>query len=110
MLNKHAGENPPTYPNGLREKRDAVRMSRDTLSRICGRLSIEDDARFTTVSYFAIRQLEMGKSRPRARTAATLTAALGISSDEQIWESGIDNVSRNPEGRTGTNAGRPKNR
>jgi hypothetical protein len=61
------------------------------------------------VSAVTIRDLELGLSRPRRTTAATLATALETSTEE-LFPGGFDDPIRNPAGNTRVPSTRPRGR
>lgn len=121
-------EKPPPLQNTSAMQNDAIkvvtpleavrkeaRLSRAVLSRSCFALETEDISRFAGVGEGGIRRLENGDSaRPRARSAASLVEALNRAATlnrmvtvEDIFPYGIDDLSRNPAGRTRIPPNRP---
>ncbi len=93
-------EEPPPFPNRLREVREQQRMiTREALRAMCGRLYDEDALLYSRVSLPGLRNLELGLVRPRARTATTLARALEREVLE-LFPAGLDDPRRNPCGNT----------
>ena len=91
---------PPPYPNNLRRVReDSAMISRALLSARCAKLAEQDDTRFVKVSLPGLRALELGLSRPRRVTAATLATSLETTV-ETLFPGGVDDPVRNPDGNT----------
>ena len=82
-------------------------ISRALLSARCAKLAEQDPTRYKTVGVTALRDLELGLSRPRRVTAATLAAALDTT-PEAIFPGGFDDPVRNPRGATRISPGRPR--
>ena len=85
--------------NPLRAARDAALMTRSQLSMRCAGLADSDPTSYTSVSVNAIRDLEVGRTKPRRSTAVTLAAALQ-SEIATLFPDGVDTPLRNPQGRT----------
>lgn len=68
-------------------------MTRQELSAHCAALAERHPARYTSVSYRAIQNLEGGVSQPRASTARTLSNALAVEI-ETLFPKGLDFKSR----------------
>ncbi len=100
-------ENAPPYPNNLRQVREQVLLSRASLVLACKGLAEKDAVRFTALSISTIRSLEVGLTRPRLTTAATLAVALGVSAAD-LFPDGLDDPVRNPSGNTRITANRPR--
>lgn len=93
--------------NPLRAARDAALMTRAQLSLRCSSLAQDDPTRYTSVSVNAIRDLEVGRTKPRRSTAATLSAALQKTINE-LFPQGLDTPLRNPQGHTSIAPDRPR--
>ena len=90
----------PPFPNRLREVRERERMiTREALRVMCERLHDDEPLLYSKVSLAAIRSLELGQSRPRARTAAAIAKVLHVAPAE-LFPLGPDDPRRNPEGNT----------
>ena len=88
------------YPNNLREAReDKALISRAQLVARCVSLAEQEPTRYVRLGVTALRDLEMGISRPRRSTAATLGAALDTA-PEELFPGGFDDPTRNPHGLT----------
>jgi transcriptional regulator with XRE-family HTH domain len=86
-------EESPVYPNLLREVRDSQALTRVQLAALCGQLAEQDPIRYTAVGESTVKHIELGKSQPRASTAATIAKALEMSVSE-LFPAGIDTKSR----------------
>lgn len=87
------------YPNDLRSHRVRACLTRKQLSDLTGCLEAKDSVRFTGVSVAAVKALELGWTRPRPRTAASLAEVLSFE-PLTVFNSGIDDSVRNPSGKT----------
>lgn len=81
------------FPNELRKHRLRACLSRELLADITARLGACESHRYVAVSVATIKALELGWSKPRVRTAATLAKALEIS-PSAIFTSGFDDSVR----------------
>ena len=96
---------PAPYPNKLREFREADGLTRAGLKSLCDDLSLVEPARYRAVGLTTLRDLELGLSRPKMRTAATVANALKQSITE-LFPLGIEDPLKNPSGNTRITTGR----
>jgi hypothetical protein len=88
------------YPNTLRQVRETKALiSRAQLVARCASLAEKEPTRYVRIGTTALRDLELGISRPRRNTAATLGSALETM-PEELFPGGFDDPTRNPEGNT----------
>ena len=109
LMTNALGENIPPYPNHLRQLRERSMISRAILVTRCKKLAEQDDTRYVGLTVSTVRLLELGLTRPRRTTAATLSVALETSVEE-LFPLGTDDPTRNPDGRTGAAVARPRGR
>lgn len=83
----------PTYPNGLKEAREAASLTRRQLSGICRDLAKKNGDLYTEVAIPTIQKLETGFSQPRATTAHTLAKALK-KQVSTLFPNGVDTKNR----------------
>lgn len=93
-------------PTPLRQARVSIQWTRKQLSQRCNELAIEDPT-YKPVSESAIKDLEMGRTKPRQVTAKTLAKAL-THEVEKLFPDGLDTPLRNPMGLTRVDPQRPK--
>jgi len=87
----------PPYPTMLMTARMAARKTRAQIVGRCRALRDEDSDSYVTISSTTLRSLELGKSKPRMRTAVTLAKVLDANI-ESLFPGGIDSTPRNPLG------------
>lgn len=97
----------PPHPNGLREVRTRLGLTREALHLRCAALKEQGPSGYVTVGMSTLQNLEKGLVRPRLSTARTIAAVLGAPIEE-IFTSGTDDPVKNPQGNTGIGAGRRK--
>lgn len=85
------------YPNGVREAREAMCLTRRQLSELTRRMEAVDPVLNAGISEEGIKALEAGWSKPRLRTMATLARVLG-KAPTALFPMGADNGARNREG------------
>lgn len=95
-----------SYPNCVRELRQAAFLTREALAVRVAALAEENSAEYATVSVSSLERLERGGSRPRARVAAAIAKALGAEPAD-VFPMGADDGIRNPEGTTRIPVNRP---
>lgn len=97
----------PAFPNNLRSIREAQYLTRNDLVIKSANLAAQDGTTYTQMGASALRDLELGLRRPRRATARTLAKVLD-KTIEELFPSGIDDLLRNPRGRTRIPSDRPK--
>ncbi len=81
------------YDCALKCARLSACLTREELGAMATRLAEQDSGRFSPVSVETIKALELGWSRPRPKTAAALSKALGVSPAE-LFPAGVDDGDR----------------
>ena len=98
------------YPNDLRKVReDKALISRAQLVARSVSLAENEPTRYVRIGMTALRDLELGISRPRRNTAATLAAALETT-PEELFPNGFDDPTRNPKGFTRISENHPSSK
>lgn len=77
------------YPNNLRRIREGKLLTRDQLEELTSRLEAKDPALYKRIGFEAIKNIELGFTRPRPTTARSIADALEVSVAE-IFVSGVD--------------------
>jgi hypothetical protein len=87
------GQDAAPYPNELRRLRTERAFTRAGLVALSERLNGQDPSIYAKVGLTALRNLELGLSRPRLKTARTIAAAVGADL-HLIFTSGFDGAFR----------------
>jgi DNA-binding XRE family transcriptional regulator len=95
------------FPNNLRTLREQDSLTRHALKLLCDSFAETDPIRYKSVGLTTLRDLELGLSQPKMRTASTISAALNLTVGE-IFPLGIESPYKNPSGKTSITPGRAK--